>query len=293
MKKITSLLSILLASFLFLIAGYLIGTKNLVSLPFAQTKRVSPNVLYLTSPINSFEGKVIKVEGNNIWLTKRFTLQQPPPPTPTPDQKEITYKVIVSKDTSINQEYSEVPYLATSITPKPRPTLTVNDIKVGQYLVVNSKSDLRTLTSPYFEASYINIPAQINSVSGKITQIENNVIYLEATPPRYEPIEAEAVTDNNLQKVTYAVTVTPETEISAYLSQEAPYPNIEPPSPQIKTFSLKDLKKEMQVTVFADVDVTTTQQLTALRIEPDMISLSAISPTPANIQELPLPSESE
>ena len=124
---------------------------------------VSPNILYLTQPITSFSGVVDKIAGNTITISQKQTHSQnimPPPvvanlssrpsPFPTPKTVILTYQVVVTDRTQINQSPAFVNYLFKVVPPAAPLKSTIKDIKVGQYLTINSQVDLRTLMGNVF-----------------------------------------------------------------------------------------------------------------------------------------------
>src|SRR5450759_1518457 len=83
---------------------------------------VSPNILYITQPVNTLSGKVEKVAGNAILISSQYSLLQTapivitvmpgqPPIIPTPQIKTITYKLLVTDKTQISQPASYINYL--------------------------------------------------------------------------------------------------------------------------------------------------------------------------------------
>ncbi|EKD64683.1 MAG: hypothetical protein ACD_50C00325G0002 [uncultured bacterium] len=257
---------------------------------------VSPNILYLTSPVNSLSGKVEKIEGNVVSISSQYTLPQTapiaitvmpnqPPVMPTPQIKTITYKLLVTDKTQISQPPSNISYLFKTVPPPSAldlpipsaPKLTVKNIKVGQYITVNSQIDLRTLLKNTFEATEINLPPITNTLSGKIVKVTNNTLILKAFAPVAvaPPIIAIDIVPPTPIEKEYTIYITQDTEISRniYSTDIAP---AEPPKPEKLAFS--DLKVDMQATVYTVEDVIETQTLTALRIEPAASTSPAILP---------------
>ena len=269
--------------------GYIFGEGDILinfvnkvkSKRLAGSLSVNQNSLFLTSPVTSFSGKVEKVEGENIFVSQKFSFSPnqnmiappvappagtPPVVPPTPITKTLTYKVKVTKNTTFSRPANPVNYLLVTGTPAPPPALSAKDIAVGQTITVSSSKDLRTLTSDEFEAISINLPPITNTISGKITavNVQNNTLVLKAMPPAGPPQQ----TTQPSGEVEYLITVSPQTEISRLKPSEPAKEEAIPKPPQAEKFSLSDLKVDMQATVYTDVDIASHQKFTALRIEP-------------------------
>jgi len=260
---------------------------------------VSPNILYLTSPVNSLSGKVEKIEGNAVSISSQYALLQTapiaitvmpnqPPVMPTPQIKTITYKLLVTDKTQISQPASNINYLFKTITPSgapgfptaSTPNLTVKNIKVGQYITVNSQDDLRTLLKNTFEATMINLPPIINTLNGKIVNITNNTLTLKAFAPvaAAPPMIALDTAPPTPQEKEYTIYITQDTEISRNVYGTNMTPGEPPTPPKPEKLTLADLKADMRATVYTAEDVIETQTLTALRIEPMASTSPLIKP---------------
>ncbi|PIW73514.1 hypothetical protein CO005_01005 [Candidatus Roizmanbacteria bacterium CG_4_8_14_3_um_filter_34_9] len=260
---------------------------------------VSPNILYLTSPVNSLSGKVEKIEGNAVSISSQYALLQTapiaitvmpnqPPVMPTPQIKTITYKLFVTDKTQISQPASNINYLFKTITPSgapgfptaSTPNLTVKNIKVGQYITVNSQDDLRTLLKNTFEATMINLPPIINTLNGKIVNITNNTLTLKAFAPvaAAPPMIALDTAPPTPQEKEYTIYITQDTEISRNVYGTNMTPGEPPTPPKPEKLTLADLKADMRATVYTVEDVIETQTLTALRIEPVASTSPLIKP---------------
>lgn len=252
-----------------------------------------PNILYLTNPVTEFIGKIDKISGNSIWVSGKYTITPPPtPPTaptnipgqtitvpPLPPTKIITYKINIAPFTIINRPETPIKYLFKKITPTPSPKLTNSDIHVGQLVSAYSK-DLRTLTNQEFDAYSIKLPTVINSITGKIASIDpkEGIIVLKAVPPITDPTQ---LTPEPKEK-EYSISVTENTEISRMGYTEKPKATSASPSPtpQAVKYSINDLKIDLQITVYADSDITEVQNLKALRIEPAIDLFPSTTPSP-------------
>lgn len=280
----------------FLLAGGYFLFRN--GVPFFGKKITEtnlPDILFLTSPVTEFIGKVDKVSGNSIWVSGKYSITPPPtlPNNPTnipgqvitvpplPPTKTLSYKVNIASYTQITRPDIAVVYLLNKNTPMPTPKLTVSDIKTGQMVTVSVNGDLRS-TLKEVEAYTIKLPPFMNKLTGKITSIKSNegLIILKAlTPARIilnEPTSAPVENE-------YAVSVTQATEISLMGTAETPKTGISPRPPKPVKYEITDLKTDLQITVYADSDVIDNHKIKALRIEPpaDFVPLES-SKTPTS-----------
>jgi hypothetical protein len=109
----------------------------------------SPNILFLTQPVNSFYGTIGKISGNTVTVSQQYNS-----PRPT----KLIYEVVITKNTQ---------FFSGSVFDQKK-DLTVNDLRVGQKVTVLTAVDLRTLRNSSFEASSINLSSDINIGSNKL-----------------------------------------------------------------------------------------------------------------------------
>lgn len=286
----------------FLLAGGYFLFRN--GIPFLGNKTTTsniPDILFLTSPVTEFTGKVDKVSDKAIWVSGKYSITPPPtlPNNPTnipgqvitvpplPPTKTLTYKVNIASYTQITRSDITVTYLLNKNTPTPTPKLTVSDIKTGQMVTVSVTRDLRSNSSKEIEAYTIKLPPFMNKLTGKITSIKSNegLIILKAlTPARIilnEPTSAPVENE-------YAVSVTQATEISLMGTAETPKTGVSPKPPKPIKYEITDLKADIQITVYADSDVIDNHKIKALRIEPPadfVASKLSASSTPTNASQ--------
>lgn len=266
---------------LLLTGGYFLFRNGVPFLGKKTTETNLPDILFLTSPVTEFTGKVDKVSGNTIWVSGKYSITPPPTPPnnptnapgqvitvpPLPPTKTLSYKVNIVPYTQITRPDITVVYLFNKNTPTPTPKLTVNDIKTGQMVTVSVNGDLRSNTSKEVNAYTIKLPPFINVLKGKITGIKSNeglVILKAMTPARVvlnEPTSAPVENE-------YAVSVTQATEISLLGAAETPKSGATPKPPKPVKYEITDLKTDIQITVYADSDVVDNHKIKALRIEP-------------------------
>src|SRR3989338_323307 len=157
MKK-TALIVAFVGIVVLLATGGITLLKSQKSLPSATQVAVSPDIMYITNPVNSFSGKIEKVEADTIEVSQQFTQNFSPPAVvtpgqtfPTPATKSLKYKVKITKNTQISQPPVSVPYLFnTNVIPTPGKS-SVKNLVAGQYVNITSNADLRTIATYEFE----------------------------------------------------------------------------------------------------------------------------------------------
>jgi len=259
-------------------------------------KSVSPNILYITQPVTSFSGIVEKIEGNVVSISSRYTLPQTasivitvmpnqPPIMPTPKTVTVMYKVVISGKTQIVQPPFFIPYLFKAVPAATEPKLSIKDIRVGSSITITSQVDLRTLEGILFEATMINLPQQINILNGKIVRINADILTMKAfPPPTMDAFANPAAMDqpqNAPKEKEYTITLTSDTEISRYGYDTTIALGGAPSAPKTEKLTLSELKKDMQITVYTDADVTEGIKFNALRIEPMMTAAAPVASTSA------------
>lgn len=130
---------------------------------------------------------------------------------------------------------------------------------VGQNVTVETNTYLRTLSNNMFTASAIITPVSANVLNGVVEKVVGNIITVNTVFGEKEAI------------------ITSSTEISSNFSDN-----------QVvftpKLYGVNDLKNNTRVTVYTDKDVTGGDVLTALRIDPIVLShprdVPPIKPTP-------------
>lgn len=255
-----------------------------------------PNILFLTNPVTEFTGKVDKISDNSIFIAGKYSITPPPTPpnaptnipgsvitvAPLPPAKVITYKINIQPYTIFNRPDSPVKYLIKKITPTPTPKLTIKDIKAGQMITVTTASDLRALKKEEFDAYSVKLLPIMNTISGKISEInsKDGMITLKAVQPVRPGLNEP--TPEKPKEIEYAISVTSDTEISRLGAVPTPAKAGATPRPaEVLEYKITDLKKDIQITVYTDVDVIENQRLKALLIEPpvDLVPASTASPT--------------
>ena len=247
-------------------------------------RQVSKNILYVSQPVFSFSGKIEKVDGNILTVSRDQAIETQIPitnptqaaPIASPKIVKLTYKVIVDDSTQINQPSLPTIYLFRSPTPVNPLKSSVQDLAVDQQINIVSKDDLRTLSSDAFTATLIDLPPKNTSLNGTITKIDNNVIVINATPLNNVPlIDTSSQRIANTETKEYIIKINQDTEVSRFEGGVLP---------KAEKLSFSDLKINMPVVVYTNSDVATGSTFDALRIEP------SITKSPSNTpQTTPIP----
>jgi hypothetical protein len=232
---------------------------------------VSNYILDLTTPITSIEGRISKIEKNGFYLTRKKTISNTDKNGQTYQEiSELKYKVLVDQDTKISKSQPFIPYLFKPNAIDSVINIGLEELGVGEVVTVTSRVDLRTLPKNTFVAKEINLNNSVNSITGKITNIEGNTVYVSAQSPGPQVITDEPVeTITPSEIVTYSVKITPETEIS--------YMKLDGEENQPELLSVSDLSKDMQIVIFTNNNIRSNLQFDALRIDPKIITAT---PTP-------------
>lgn len=261
--------------------NFLITNKNI----FPAFQSTSPDILYLTNPVTTFSGTIDAVHGNTITVSQEMTLTQSltAPANPSqapakPQTKKITYSVLVNDKTIINQSPETIPYLfkqvpvgTASAVPAMTGNLQINDLKTGQFITINSTTDLRTLLGNQFTATLINVSSKTFFINGKITNINAQEITVLGTTSSINMANNANLLQPTKEK-EYTIVANQDTEISS-INSSADLTKISQP---IK-YSFSDLKANQQVMVYTNDDPGTTNKATALLIRP-ILTISATTP---------------
>lgn len=169
----------------FLLPGGLILSKGL---PTA----LSSNILSLTSPVYNFSGQVQKIDGDTLLITQTVAA---PPVVPAPGAgsnqtekpKTVSYNVKVSQSTNITRQAivpvnAPSPSSASGILTAPATTLSINDIKVGDFVSASTDQDLRVLSGNTINAISVSIAPAQTSLMGQILKIDGNVVIVLGSP---------------------------------------------------------------------------------------------------------------
>ncbi len=188
-----------------------------------------------STPQNFLSATIEKVSGNTVYV----------------DSSGKKYKIKVTDKTNIYGSITALPFALSSATPPQPQKLTIADLKTGIVVNISTKTDLNKNVSD-LEVNSISLPFVTTTISGKILSLENDVINLKAPGYRNpaDLIDAEKAASLPLEK-DYQIKLTAETKVFQ-TNKEA---------------SVSDLQPDMNITVYSDTNVTTTDQITAKYIE--------------------------
>ena len=277
--KLLTYAGIVVLVILISIIAYLLIPNKSINTNKKPAYSVSPDILFLTQPVYYFLGKVENVSGSVVTVSQNFTLSQnTPAPLPTPVSKTLKYEVTVNINTSITQPSAMVNYLFKNTPPPAQLKLNIKNIKAGQYVMVNSKEDLRALPENKFTAVSVQLSQPVNSLWGKIIKVYDNGIVLKAQEPRRGTLVPNTTPGKEKE---FIITLNSDTEISRYETSAPPTNPAEIKPLKPVKMSLSDLKENTQITVYTAEDVIESKELTALRIEPILPSPSATPAQPS------------
>ncbi len=231
---------------------------------------VSPNILYITNPVTNFSGVVEKIDGDTLTLTQLVptddtnTSPLPSPvksgtsviPRPTPIVKKITYKVTVKKETTIQQSQTTNPFdpvnTTSGVVDK---TVTLRDLRVGQYITAISTTDLRKVTDNTFTAASISLAPIQNILSGMVVKATGTQIVVNSVLPVFAgaKIGSEQTTPKD-----YSITINAATVLYRQGTSTDPTKTVLPTK-----ISLSEIKAGDHVTIYTNEDLSMAEPWTA------------------------------
>jgi hypothetical protein len=215
------------------------------------------NILTITSPTHAITGTIKEIDGDTVSLNLENSTSTD------------LYKIKINEDTSFYQPTLYVNYLLSERVAINPQSSDINNLVIGQKIIVNSTNDIRLLSPSQILASSITTPLMINGITGQIMSINQSELILTATPPTL-PSNASAIETSDTQsEKKYTVKIDSNTEISLQ-SVDTNYRPI--------FYKLSDLKIGQDVLVYSLEDVVDSTDLTALRIEPIISSPSPSTP---------------
>ena len=241
MRRFPFIVLIVVAAALIIGGAWFLRQKEMVTQ--AGSGALSPNILDLTSPVNSFAGTVEKKDGNILTVSEQLA------------SKKLTYLIQVNSATSID---------VVNILPgQAVPAVTVENLGVGSSVIVRTNTDLRTLRGNQFSAASILLN-MVNNIQGIIGGISGNTLTITIPQP---PVP---LPEGSNQPKSYQIQVTDNTDITKTISGANPLD-----LPKQEKGAISDLNKGDRVSIATDSDINTSQNLKALTI--------LVSPTSAAI----------
>lgn len=205
------------------------------------------------SPVNTLSG-LIESKGFNS-----FTIVQ---------YNKKVYKVKIVDKTVIFGLIPALPQALFSLTPPQPKKLGLNDLKNGQAVSVNTITDLRNAKITEFEATSIQLPQVITTLTGMLVDIRGSDLFLKiisfSDPGNLK--NAKKVVALPLEK-TYTVKTNKNTAFFLLL----------------RKITLSDLKKNSQITVYSPTEITGRANITAQYVEVVYEPPPALPPVQNNI----------
>lgn len=228
-------------------------SNNLITLPKLAFPRPSsitpnPNALYFTNPVTSISSaKITKKSKGAIWVE---VTTYPTQPQLAFESKKINLKILLTETTSITPPTLSVPYfkqLPSASPETPSPTLSVDDLIVGELVDVALVEDLRFVRSNNIKAADINRITNSNVISGQIESLSDSTLTMKAVVGKTgSPTTIPIALLTPPAPQTYNVIITPNTEIV-----------VSDPNGS-KKITTEDLKVGQSVTVFSANPIVST-----------------------------------
>ena len=265
------LIVIAIAGYLF----YLLSGRSFIPLSLPSSSavnlKVSQDSLFLTQPVTTLNNvQFVRASGNTIWVEMLGVYQSFSPinstdiTIPPPIEKKLTFKIEVPDSLVINRSGWVIPYVFTPPAPNVSVSLSLNDLKPGDLLTINTNSDLR-LIDDKITASSITVNLPPNSIIGTVISISGTTIEVKATTV-FNPL----ANSSSLLDKTYTVNVTSDTELSTLRNN------------QQTRLIVNDLKAGNIVTIYslADTTKTTTFDAASIVVQPESTEQIVQPPLP-------------
>lgn len=233
---------------------------------------LQPDVLFLSSPVYAFSGKVSRVGAKNIVVTTDGIINSGGSDHQTLSSK-LTFNVSVGEQTAISSSDQSASIGAPGQVGQTSP-LKLNDIKVGQVVNVTSMTDLRITDPNKILASAINIEV-VNTLRGQITSVKDNLIQVSGMVLK-KPTTGEMPVDK-IYNVNVNSSTTYEIQTVGVGSN--------------RKIGQSDLSEGMMVIVTTDKEIGDATTVTAKTIQALILTKvpapAILTPTPATVTNLP------
>jgi hypothetical protein len=196
---------------------------------------------FSTQPIQ-LSGTIERISGNVITVR----------------QSKASFDVTVPDTASVVLEPVSIPYLfkpAATLKPK---VISLKDVRVGMSLGIAAQENLQTLKGNTLTANELILTTPVISFTGTIKKISGSNLEIEA------PVPVPSAEGTKTEQRTFQVSIASDTEIS-YVPGAT---GTETPKAQLVPASA--LKTGLVASVWTDTDVRLQQNITALRIQPNM-----------------------
>ena len=204
----------------------------------------SPYVLYVTTPVLTFQGRLDAIEGNTLRVSRSI----PPAASqiarnPASDTKEITIAFALTDKTTVTR--ASLPNDKNDGKAVP---LQISDLKIGQMVSATTLDDLRFEETAPREATEIQVQTRNYLIAGTINKIEDNTLFLFTNPP---PDDAFPQNAQVLKPHDYTVAVSENSQIV---------------NDHQDRLGLGDLKPNIFVNIYSNEDPYITNAITASNI---------------------------
>ena len=225
-KKVIIISSIILL----LIGAQMMLVPLLKRLPFFTDR------MPMAVPVNTLTGPIESKGWNSLTIV----------------QYNKVYRFKITDKTIITGLIPALPQALLSLTPPQPKKLTLNDLKDGQFISVNTVTDLRDNRITEFEATSIQLPQVITTLNGTLVDIKGSDLLLKAMALRNpeDLKDSKKAASLPLEK-TYTVKTNKNTGFFL----------------ELKKISLSDLKKNTRITVYSPVEMTGKGDITAQYVE--------------------------
>ncbi|MCL4338507.1 hypothetical protein M1271_02365, partial [Patescibacteria group bacterium] len=173
---------------------------------------LNKNTLYISQPVTSIDGKLTAINGNTITVTHHYVLSASVGDIPRDQKsKDVSFQFSVTPQTKIFRPPTFIPYLFKKEQDTSDQILQQNELKTGQFVMVQTNGDLQVTQSIPYRATSIQVTRIANNVSGTISAVTGTTMTINAPLP---PLPASFPPQTLTSPQTYTVRVTPDTEIS-------------------------------------------------------------------------------
>ncbi|MCL4339429.1 hypothetical protein M1271_07130 [Patescibacteria group bacterium] len=180
--------------------------KKVVNIP------LNKDTLYISSPVTSIDGKLTAINGNTITVTHHYVLSASVGDIPQDQKsKDVSFQFSVTPQTKIFRPPTFIPYLFKKEQDTSDQILQQNELKTGQFVMVQTNGDLQVTQSIPYQATSIQVTRIANNITGSITSVSGNTLTVTAPLP---PFPASFPPQPPTLPQTYTVHLTPDTEIS-------------------------------------------------------------------------------
>lgn len=174
------------------------------------------------------------------------------------------YKVKITDKTVITGQILTVPQALLSLTPSQPKKIGLNDLKDGQGISVNTLADLRDKKITEFEATAVISSQVVTTIGGTLVDIKGSDLFLKAMAFR-DPEDLKDAKKAASLPIYKTYTVKTDKNTKFFL--------------ELKKVGLNDLKKNAQIIVYSNSEITGREEIMAAYVE--MLPPPPLPPTMA------------